>query len=224
VSIITRQVPFEPFFLPASSGERFCIHYPGMGVPRGGVVYVHPFAEEMNKSRRMAALQARSLAAAGYAVLQIDLYGCGDSHGDFLDANWETWCNDVALAASWLSQRTSGGLTLWGLRLGALLALDAARLCDPQPNAFVLWQPALTGDALLTQFLRLRLASDMLSGSGAATGAQEMRAQLAAGCHRNWRMRWRIWSCQSCSRPMGTCIGSKWVRRTGRNYRRLRVA
>lgn len=181
MSIITRQMPFEAFFLPASSGARFCIHYPGMGVPRGGIVYVHPFAEEMNKSRRMAALQARSLAASGYSVLQIDLFGCGDSNGDFVDANWDIWRNDVALAARWLSQRVAGGLTLWGLRLGALLALDTAQACDPQPTGFVIWQPAMTGDALLTQFLRLRLASDMLSGGGAATGVQELRAQLDAG-------------------------------------------
>ncbi len=39
------------------------------------VVHVHAFAEEMNKSRRMAAMQSRALAAAGFAVLQIDLLG-----------------------------------------------------------------------------------------------------------------------------------------------------
>jgi alpha/beta superfamily hydrolase len=40
-------------------------------------------AEELNKSRHVAAAQARAFAAAGYSVLQIDLYGCGDSSGDF---------------------------------------------------------------------------------------------------------------------------------------------
>jgi alpha-beta hydrolase superfamily lysophospholipase len=68
---------FEAFFLPAASGQRFCLfHQPdSLTAARGAVVYVHPFAEEMNKSRRMAALQAKALAAAGYAVLQIDLHG-----------------------------------------------------------------------------------------------------------------------------------------------------
>ena len=75
---------FEAFFLPAGREQRFCIlHGAESGIPvRGALVYVHPFAEEMNKARRMAALQARAMAAAGYAVLQIDLYGCGDSAGD----------------------------------------------------------------------------------------------------------------------------------------------
>jgi len=82
--------PFEPFFLPASRGERFCIFHPAAGALRGAVLYLHPFAEEMNKSRRMAALQSRMLAARGIAVLQIDLFGCGDSSGDFGDASWAT--------------------------------------------------------------------------------------------------------------------------------------
>ncbi|MBK8384562.1 MAG: hypothetical protein IPL11_02315 [Candidatus Accumulibacter sp.] len=41
-----------------------------------------------NKSWRIVPLQARALATAGYAVLQIDLMGCGDSSGDFGDATW----------------------------------------------------------------------------------------------------------------------------------------
>jgi alpha/beta superfamily hydrolase len=40
----------------------------------------------MNKARRMAALQARALAALGYGVLLLDLHGCGDSSGDFGDS------------------------------------------------------------------------------------------------------------------------------------------
>lgn len=150
-------------------------------MPRGSVVYVHPFAEEMNKSRRMASLQSRALAAAGYAVLQIDLFGCGDSSGDFSETGWDVWQQDVALGVRWIAERMKGGVTLWGLRLGALLALDAARFCDPLPEGFVLWQPVLTGEALLTQFLRLKLASEMLSDGSAKTGVRELRAQIASG-------------------------------------------
>ncbi len=172
---------FEPFFLPAERGERFCIFHPAQGRPRGGIVYVHPFAEEMNKSRRTAALQSREFANQGYGVLQIDLFGCGDSSGEFGDADWETWQQDIALAVRWLSERSAGSVMLWGLRLGALLALDAARICNPQPVGFVLWQPVLSGEALLTQFLRLRLASEMLTEGSAKTGISELRTKLASG-------------------------------------------
>ncbi|MEO8134305.1 MAG: hydrolase 2, exosortase A system-associated [Betaproteobacteria bacterium] len=173
--------PFEPFFLPAPGGERFCVFHPAAGTPRGAVLYLHPFADEMNKSRRMAALQARSLAARGFAVLQIDLFGCGDSSGEFRDATWEIWREDVALGVQWLAQRADGDVMLWGLRLGALLALDAARHCEPGPDGIVLWQPILNGEALLTQFLRLRLASEMLAEGKSKTGVQDLRASLAAG-------------------------------------------
>ena len=74
------------------------------------MLYIHPFAEEMNKSRRMAALQSRALAQAGYAVLQIDLLGCGDSSGDFGDATWQSWVSDVVLGCQWLrSQNPTQG-------------------------------------------------------------------------------------------------------------------
>jgi exosortase A-associated hydrolase 2 len=87
--------PFEPFFVAAARGERFCIFHPAAAALRGAIVYLHPFAEEMNKSRRMAALQSRLFAARGFAVLQIDLFGCGDSSGDFGEARWDIWKQDV---------------------------------------------------------------------------------------------------------------------------------
>ena len=122
----------EAFFLPIpslSGGQRFCVYHPAQGgVMRGQVLYVHPLAEEMNKSRRMAAQQARALSTAGFAVLQIDLLGCGDSSGDFGDATWSAWIDDVLAACHWLRIRrtsvNSAGSTksvplwLWGLRSG----------------------------------------------------------------------------------------------------------
>ena len=96
----------NPFFLQMGRGQRLAVlHTPSRHRDwRRAMVYVHPFAEEMNKSRRMAALQARALADAGWAVLQIDLAGCGDSSGDFGDADWATWVADVRTAATWLRQ------------------------------------------------------------------------------------------------------------------------
>jgi exosortase A-associated hydrolase 2 len=173
----------EPFFLPAEAGQRFCLFHPPAGAAcRGAVIYVHPFAEEMNKARRMAALQARALAALGVGVLQIDLQGCGDSSGEFGEARWDTWKSDLALAHRWLRERLGAPVSLWGLRLGAMLALDyAAGAADPV-QSLVLWQPVQSGKTYLTQFLRLRVASDMLTeGKEAGNGTHALRAQLQAG-------------------------------------------
>ncbi len=175
------RVPFDAFFLPAAGGERFCIFHPANGAPLGSVLYVHPFAEEMNKSRRMAALQARAFCRRGYNVLQIDLLGCGDSSGDFGDARWNAWNDDVALAADWLARHAEGPVHLWGLRLGALLALDHLRQAGRSFAGLLLWQPVISGAQFMTQFLRLRLGSEMLSGAAAGSGTEQLRAQLAAG-------------------------------------------
>ena len=74
--------PAQPGFVGRGPQRRFWLHHPARGgAVRARVLYLHPLAEEMNRSRRMAALQARALAAAGCEVLQPDLLGCGDSAG-----------------------------------------------------------------------------------------------------------------------------------------------
>ncbi|TFW22066.1 hydrolase 2, exosortase A system-associated [Duganella callida] len=172
-----------PFFLAREQGQRFCLAHAPAGRCRGALLYLHPFAEEMNKTRRMAALQARALAEAGYAVLQLDLAGCGDSSGDFADASWDGWLADVAAGRQWLEQQYDQPVTLWGLRTGALLALDYARTAARAPRRLLLWQPVLNGATFLTQFLRLRMANALLAEGrqGAAEDTQTLRATLQGG-------------------------------------------
>ena len=149
-----------PFFFNVDPGTRFCLYYPpNPGLPaRGAILYVHPFAEEMNRTRRMAAQQSRAFAAMGYAVLQMDLFGCGDSCGEFSSGRWEQWKRDLTVAAEWLAERTSGQpLHLWGVRLGGLLALDFAAI--RKVESIILWQPFMNGRTCINQFLRLRLAA-----------------------------------------------------------------
>jgi exosortase A-associated hydrolase 2 len=171
----------EPFFLPGEHGDLFCIHlHPASVVPKGSILYLHPFAEEMHKSRRMAALQARHFATEGYAVLQVDLTGCGDSAGDFGDATWEAWQDDVRRAHTWLLAQTAGPTILWGLRTGASLAVELASAL-PGIQRLLLWQPVVNGDQFITQFLRIKLASEMLGGSQIQSGTKDLRTKLEAG-------------------------------------------
>lgn len=165
----------EPFFFDADPGTRFSLyHAPAPQLPpRGAILYVHPFAEELNRSRRMAALQARSFAALGFAVLQIDLFGCGDSCGDFNAARWELWKRDLGTARAWLAERCAGPLHIWGLRLGGLLALDYA--ASAHVDGVILWQPFLNGRTCINQFLRQRLAAGDPSAAHTSSG---LRAEL----------------------------------------------
>lgn len=170
----------QVFFSDAEPGQRFNIFYPAQRhTPRGTIVYVHPFAEEMNKSRRMIALTARRLAQAGFGVLQVDLHGCGDSSGDFGDATWSTWVQDVVLASQRALSLSPAPLWLWGLRAGCLVASEAALRLDA-PTNFIFWAPPANGSLLLQQFLRLKLAGDMIGG-GAKGGMEALRQQLSSG-------------------------------------------
>lgn len=174
----------EAFFLPrepVGQGQRYCLlHRPAPGLTlRGAIVYVHPWCEEMNKSRRMAALQARALAEQGWAVLQVDLLGCGDSSGDFGDASWGAWIDDLIAAAQWLHARFDAPLWFWGLRAGCLLAIEAANQLEGSAN-LLFWQPVLNGKTLLQQFLMLRLAGLMQDGKAQGV-IQGLRNELAAG-------------------------------------------
>ena len=171
----------EAFFeaVPGTGPLLFLHHSPGTASVLGAVLYVHPWAEEMNKSRRMAAKQARSLAEAGFAVLQIDLRGCGDSAGDFSQASWSGWIEDVHSGAQWLQARYKAPLWLWGLRSGALLATAAANRVMTDCR-LLLWQPAVSGKPLLQQFLRLKAAADLEQGD-AKTTMEAARREIAAG-------------------------------------------
>ncbi len=170
----------EAFFFPATTGQRFCLYHLPQGPKEKGVVlYIHPFAEELNKSRRMVALQSRALAAAGYGVLQIDLHGCGDSSDDFGDASWDSWIEDIVNACHWLCDRSSAPLWFWGLRAGCLLAASAAVNLEKCPN-FLFWQPALAGKPLLQQYLRLKMAGELI-GNDPKGVTERLRRQLAEG-------------------------------------------
>lgn len=180
---MTIPVTMQPFFLSVSGRSHFCLYHPpdlAGTVLRGAIVYIHPFAEEMNFSRRMAALQSRALAAQGYAVLQIDLLGCGDSAGDFAEASWSAWVADIIAAARWMQSRyryshhlgnaieSAEPLIFWGLRVGCLLAAEAARLMN-EPVDFLFWQPVLSGELYWRQFKRLEVAARALENHTVAS-------------------------------------------------------
>lgn len=171
--------PARPWFLPVGPRRLFCLDHRPQGPTRGALLYVPPWAEEMNKSRRMAALQARALAATGWHVLQVDLTGTGDSSGDFADAGWELWLDDLDQARTWLAQASSQEPWLWGLRLGALLAAESLAR-RPAPG-LLCWQPVASGRQHLQQFLRLKAGADWVGTGRAEAPRAKPMDQLEAG-------------------------------------------
>lgn len=149
--------------------------------PRFAALFVPAAFEEMNKARRMVAVQARALAAIGGRVALLDPRGTGDSGGDHGDATWGGWCDDVLAAWQWLASESAVPTLLWGMRLGALLAADLVASGRIAPAALVLWQPVASGRAYFTQFLRLATAQQMLGAGGSGSDLKALRATLAEG-------------------------------------------
>ncbi|MGH8218557.1 MAG: hydrolase 2, exosortase A system-associated [Steroidobacteraceae bacterium] len=166
--------------LPGGKGELFLLVRRPRHISRC-VLVVPPFAEEMNKCRRMVTETALRLAAEGSAVLVPDLFGTGDSDGDFAEARWSVWEDDLARVCAWSSHQGAPVTSILAIRLGAALALSAVsagRIVEA-PSA-VLWQPVFDGGRHLTQFLRLRTAAGALA-EARRERVTELRARLAAG-------------------------------------------
>lgn len=145
------------------------------------MLVVPPFAEEMNKSRRMVTEVALGLAAAGVATVLPDLYGTGDSAGDFSDGDWASWRIDLTRASEWAAARAGSLTGLLAVRLGCALAADAVSRQElPAVPRTVLWQPVFDGPRFLTQFLRLRIAAGLME-TGRKETLAELKARLQAG-------------------------------------------
>jgi len=177
-----REIDATPVFLNSGTRRIFAIYY---GVRENApssraVLYLSPFAEEMNRSRRMATLQARALAACGISVLLLDPYGTGDSEGDFSEARLHWWLDDVATAANWLKDKGHRSIDLWGLRFGALLAAAALKQDPARFSGCLLWQPVTSGRAMLTQFLRIAVAATM-GDRDKRVSTNSLRSDLKAG-------------------------------------------
>ncbi len=176
----------QPCFITGASGNLFVLHFPPNGNrnTRRGLLFFPPFAEELNKSRRMIILQARRCAELGYSVLLLDLYGTGDSAGDFGQASWLQWRQDILTGVHWLLDHGVQKVDFWGLRTGALLALDVAREFGSSGilDHILLWNPVLKGQVFVTQFLRLRMAADLANNEkGRGIDTKQLRAALLRG-------------------------------------------
>ena len=168
-------------FIPGPRGNLFAIYYEAKaGVPRrGDLIYVPPFAEEMNRSRSIVSRYVADLQTLGYGVLVLDLFGVGDSAGDFADAHWEAWRDDIMAATDWLRRQNRSEIGLWGLRLGGLLAADVASANRDQFNLLLLWAPVVDGQHYLDQFLRMAVSPQKSGPSKSAVTVSGMRLKLS---------------------------------------------
>lgn len=174
--------PLQPAYRQGKQGAlHFTCFLPESLASTSWIVHVPAFAEEMNKSRAIVAKQARELADLGHGVLVPDLFGTGDSEGQFEQIDWDLWVEDLVELCESLTLSGATQLTLWGLRIGCLLAADVATKLTTPPKQLLFWQPVHSGKQQLTQLLRIRLAASMAGGSSPAESMGDLRNQLEAG-------------------------------------------
>ncbi len=145
------------------------------GQTRGAVLLFSALAEEMNKTRRATTAAAQAFAAGGWAVLQVDWQGCGDSEGDFAEARWDNWLAQASDArAHWAALHPGLPLWAWGVRAGCLMAsaLDA----DAPWAGQLWWQPVIKGQSHWQQWLRLKQAAGMADGGAVDVAALKTAA------------------------------------------------
>lgn len=172
----------QPRFL-GRQGERFFTQqFLSEGNPRAHIVFLPSFGEEMNRCRALVAEQARRFSADGYQSTLIDFFGTGDSEGDFTDASIEIWRENIDITIRTLLEEYDAPVILWGVRLGALIAMDYASNSKFAISNAILWQPVTSGKRFATQLLRQRVAALVNSGQSAETTAQ-IQDNLRSGGH-----------------------------------------
>ncbi len=175
---------YSPFFLAGTQGSLYVSAYYPLNphdLSKKAIVHIPAFAEEMNKSRRMVALQAREFVKNGYAVFIIDLFGTGDSSGEFSEATWSQWQSDLNSLCEWLLDREYQSLIFWGLRTGSLLAMDFISENTLNVKQLICWQPVFSGETFVLQFLRLRTAAAMMNKNSPQEKVSDLKNQLLDG-------------------------------------------
>jgi pimeloyl-ACP methyl ester carboxylesterase len=146
-----------------------------------GAVLCKPFGYEALCGHRSLRAFAAATADLGIPALRFDYLGTGDS--DDIDPNAdqiEVWTQDIAHAVAELRRRTGvSRVCLMGFRLGALLAIRAARQCEA--HALALVAPVLSGRRYLREVRTLELAA---CAAEAALSARQPSSRSSASNRR----------------------------------------
>jgi pimeloyl-ACP methyl ester carboxylesterase len=139
---------------PIVFGGRFGWLHAGRG--ERGVILCNTLGHEYVWTRNGMRHIAEELAARGIWVLRFDYLGTGDSAGaDGSVDQFESAVFDIETAIEWFRQEAAvAHVTLCGLRVGAALALSAAR--HRPVDDIVLLAPVISGRAYLRELTMVR--------------------------------------------------------------------
>lgn len=126
------------------------------------MIFVPPFAEEMNRSKRMYVLCSRLLANAGVHAICFDFAGTGDSSGEWGEYGLTDWKANLTDTYNYV-RRFSTKTSFVTLRDSALIAFELIKHANIKIERCVLWDPIDNGEALIRQLIRMKIAAAMAS-------------------------------------------------------------
>jgi alpha-beta hydrolase superfamily lysophospholipase len=141
-----------PFHFGPAQAQLFGVYTP----PRAsvareeGILLCAPIGLEYMRTHYAVKLLAMQLAASGFHVLRFDYHGTGDSFGEVGAGQFGIWADDVVLAMRELVALSGArSLTIVGLRMGAVLAIEALVSHGLKIHGLVLWEPVVNGPEYL---------------------------------------------------------------------------
>lgn len=154
-------MPIQPVFFGTAGRQLAGLYHPAAnGQQADQALLICPSfgVEDINPYRTLRVL-AQATAQAGIPTLRFDYAGCGNSEGDADTPDlFQAWLDSIVQAAALLRQRSGASrITLFGLRLGALLAALAAPRCDGAQDLIAL-APVISGRAYLREMKALHMA------------------------------------------------------------------
>ena len=136
---------------------------------RSITVLVPPFGEELNKSRVFFRKLRTELAHLGMPSILLDLYGTGDSQGEFANASWDIWLSNLHELTNHLRSMGFSNIKYLGLRTGCILAAEAINNSGLDNSQLMLVQPLDSGEELIKNQLRARVAVNAFRGDRSET-------------------------------------------------------
>jgi exosortase A-associated hydrolase 2 len=177
-------ISYQPEFLSLTSGRLFSLKISLAGVnKKKALIFIPPFAEEMNKSRKMMKSILEVTAECGDGFL-FDLFGTGDSEGDFASASWGKWKQNLDDYVDFVMSRGNyTSIEFICLRTGSLLLNDWLNdihqsNTEKAIDGIHYWNPVVKAQQFVTQFLRLKLAAEMMRSDGDKRTTKDLMAEL----------------------------------------------
>lgn len=171
----------DGFFFESGAARLYGYFHPALGdARRVACVLVQPFMEERKDAHASLRELACSLAARRVPALRFDLYGTGDSEGDWSDATLAAWLDNIHDAVALVrAEAGASEVVLAGLRFGATLAALAAPHAGVERVALV--QPVVRGEEYVREMLLAHLTAEMVLHRKVGTTRETLLAELDAG-------------------------------------------